>query len=216
MLGGLGRGEQVSQTPVALLSFGFRLVSLLKVGQCCSFLGTELRFTYLERLRRWFRDIFLLISGSRGKWWRGCFFREVFFLPLKLGLATANLLAEIIIDFLEGFGSLVRLLLFPFDLLDKPFDATDHYKEDQEDNLAVEFHLNKGRGVEERYSDAMLFSIFCITTCDGITHAGIRGYILVFDKVHDAEVAAAEGFGHRHRDFGFGFDHLGAHFLGAG
>ena len=51
---------------------------------------------------------------------------------------------------------------------------------------------------------------------EGGAHVGVGLDVLHAVVVHDAEVAAAEGFGHGQGHFGFGHDDLGAGFLGLG
>ena len=51
---------------------------------------------------------------------------------------------------------------------------------------------------------------------DGGAHVGVGVDVLIFDVVHDAEIAAAEGFRDGHGHASFGFNHFGAHLLGAG
>lgn len=54
---------------------------------------------------------------------------------------------------------------------------------------------------------------FFLRAGNRVPHGRISLYIFHAIVVHDAQIALSKGFGHGLGDFGFGFNHTGAHFL---
>jgi len=54
---------------------------------------------------------------------------------------------------------------------------------------------------------------FFLRAGNRVPHGGVGLHIFHSIVVHDAQIALSKGFRHRARNFGFGFNHTGAHFL---
>ena len=105
---------------------------------------------------------------------------------------------------------LLRWLLFlAQNILNDPTNCPNDEEYDDEDGL-------RGNFFEHDQISWLRIVGLGLFACDGASHVSIRVNVLVFDVVHDAEVAVAEGFGDGHWDAGFCFDYFGAHLLGAG